>query len=146
MWECEPFRYQHSPSVPQSTMLVCNHINIMPPWRAGTLVPDSGQWSGLVPNRLDCTMVHTAITFELPRTTLHIRTKVLSAISSAGIGLRATLSLHMFLVLNSYGVHVVSPPLILPLTRGFHGVTITFMDASKMMHCIASVRSVSSCA
>ena len=48
-----------------------------------------GQWS-TQPLRL-----------KLPRTTLHIRTKVLSAISSAGIGLRATLSLHMLLILDS---------------------------------------------
>ena len=40
-------------------------------------------------------MVHAAAVSETPHISLHIRTKVLSAISSTGIGLRATLSLHL---------------------------------------------------
>ena len=118
----------------------------MSPGQVGTLVPDISRWPGSVHIRHNWTMVHPAIPFELPRTTLHIRTKVLSAISSADFGLQATLSLYMFFILSSRRVHVALPPLVLPLTRGSHGIAFAFMYASKMMHCVASIRSVSSSA
>ena len=65
----------------------------MSPGQVGTLVPDDSQWSWLVHTRLNWTMVYPALAVELSHTSLLIRTRVLSAISSAGLGLQAMLSL-----------------------------------------------------
>ena len=69
------------------------------------MVPDVSQRSHVAHTRHNWTMVHPTLVVELNHTGIHtsllIRTMVLNAISSAGLGLRATLSLHMFFHINS---------------------------------------------
>ena len=115
-------------------------------WRDGTVVPRIGQTGMVVPSlgisglwsTLPSQMGHLSPAYHLPGLWSSV------AISPKHHATRQHLTYTCFPI-HYTTKYAVLPPLICPFTRGLHCAAICFMNASKTMHCIAGIRSVSSC-